>query len=53
MHAELIIDAIRMAACNYRLQSGAIFHTIEARSILAKRSPRSLISSTFLIQWGG
>jgi putative transposase len=27
MRAELVIDALRMAARNYRLEPGAIFHT--------------------------
>ena len=36
MRAELVIDALRMAARNYRLQSGAIFHTDRGSQYLSQ-----------------
>ncbi len=44
MRAELVIDALHMAAWNYALADGAIYHSYRGtqylRNILARRSPR-------------
>jgi len=48
MRAELVINALRMAARNHDLEPGAIFRT-EAPNISARRSSRSPLSSIYVI----
>jgi transposase InsO family protein len=52
MRAELVIDALRMAARNYDLEPKVISIPIGVRSISAKRSPRWPTSSMCVILWG-
>jgi transposase InsO family protein len=51
MRAELVIDALRMAARNYDLEPKVIFHTDRVRSISAMRAPRWPPSFMCVILW--
>jgi transposase InsO family protein len=53
MRAELVIDALRMAARNRPLESGAIFHTDHGSQYLSSALAEILDHSMFGIQWDG
>ena len=51
MRAELVIDALQMAARNYPLAPEAIFHTDRGTQYRAKRSPKPPPNSTSANRW--